>query len=77
VERIAAVDPSEQFDDATQGLNDEISIKKGKRFSPDFSLHMYSDQHNTKSLYVNQTAGFVPAVRISTPVSVTLIGLIS
>jgi glycerol-3-phosphate O-acyltransferase/dihydroxyacetone phosphate acyltransferase len=31
VERIAAVDPSEQFDDATQGLNDEISIKKRKK----------------------------------------------
>ncbi|KAJ7155997.1 glycerol-3-phosphate O-acyltransferase [Mycena crocata] len=35
VHRIAAVDPSEQFDDATQGLNDEILSIKGKRRFPD------------------------------------------
>ncbi|KAJ6596859.1 glycerol-3-phosphate O-acyltransferase [Mycena vulgaris] len=31
VERIAAVDPLEPFDDATQDLNDEILMKKNKR----------------------------------------------
>lgn len=34
VERIAAVDPLKQFDEATQGLNDEILMKKRKKSTP-------------------------------------------
>ncbi|KAJ7273678.1 glycerol-3-phosphate O-acyltransferase [Mycena haematopus] len=34
VQRIAAVDPAEQFDDATQGLNDEILIRKRTKKTP-------------------------------------------
>ncbi|KAJ6630769.1 glycerol-3-phosphate O-acyltransferase [Mycena sp. CBHHK59/15] len=38
VQRIAAIDRLEQFDNATQGLNDEILMKKGKRQLLDFAV---------------------------------------